>query len=48
MLDEKVDELGRVLHEVDILIHGAVHDQQPALLLWQLGTGMSRLLLWWQ
>ena len=36
MLDEKVDELGRVLHEVNILVHCSVHDQQPPLLLRQL------------
>ena len=36
MLDEQVDELGSVLHEVDILVHGPVHDEQPALLLRQL------------
>jgi hypothetical protein len=36
VLDEQVDQLGRVLHEVNILVHGAVHDQQPALLIGQL------------
>ena len=40
MLDEEVDELGRVLHEVDVLVHGAVHDQQPTLLLRQLGADL--------
>ena len=48
MLDEEVDELCRVLHEVDVLVHCAVHDQQPALLLWQLVAEMSRLILWSQ
>ena len=36
MFDELVDELGCVLHEVDVLVHGAVHDEQPALLVGQL------------
>ena len=36
MLDEQVDELGSVLHEVDILVHGPVHDEQPPLLVRQL------------
>ena len=48
MLDEEVDELCRVLHEVDVLVHRSVHDQQPAFLLWQLVAGMSRLILWSQ
>ena len=55
VLDEKVDQLGCVLHkgkhfsldqsldrldqlinlhEVNILVHGAMHDQQPPLLVW--------------
>ena len=32
MLDQHVDKLSRVLHEVDVLIHGPVHDQQSPLL----------------
>ena len=36
MLDQKIDQLSCVLHEVDILVHGAVHDQQSTLLVWQL------------
>ena len=36
MLHEEVDQLGGVLHEVNILVHGPVHDEQPALLLRQL------------
>ena len=36
MLDEQIDELGSVLHEVDVLIHGPVHDEQPPLFIRQL------------
>ena len=36
MLDEQIDELGSVLHEVDVLVHGPVHDEQPPLLVRQL------------
>ena len=28
--------MGGVLHEVDILVHGSVHDEQPPLLVRQL------------
>ena len=38
MLYEQVDELGSVLHEVDILVHGPVHDKQPPLLVRQLSN----------
>ena len=36
MLYQQVDELCGVLHEVHVLVHGAVHDQQPPLLVRQL------------
>jgi hypothetical protein len=36
VLDKQVDELRGVLHEVNILVHGAVHDEQATLLLRQL------------
>ena len=36
VLDQQVNELGGVLHEVDVLVHGPVHDQQPPLLVRQL------------
>jgi hypothetical protein len=38
MLNEQVDELGSVLHEVNVLVHRAVHDEQAALLLRQLAN----------
>ena len=41
VLHHQVDQLGGVLHEVDVLVHGAVHDQQPALLVRQLGGGVK-------
>ena len=38
MLDQHVDKLSCVLHEVDILIHGPVHDQQPTLFIRKLAN----------
>ncbi len=36
VLDKEVDELSGMLHEVNILVHGPVHDEQATLLLRQL------------
>ena len=33
MFDQEVDELCCVLHKMDILVHRAMHDEQPALLI---------------
>ena len=35
-LDQSLDRLYQLinLHEVNILVHGAMHDQQPPLLVW--------------
>ena len=40
MLDEKVDELSRVLHKVNILVHAPVHDQKTTFLVRELNAAL--------